>query len=281
MKTNQLIGTMMGAALLSGAAWAQAEAPEGPGPRGEERGFRPDGERRERMEMRERGEMRGPMMRERGEMRGPMARGGMGEFPHGNMSRGPMAREPGEFPRGEAPRGPMMREEGECPRGDMPRCPMMRGRDGEGCEPRGARGPGEGAGQHGFLNPEKLKAAGATDKQLEAIKALADEQQMKRIDLAAAVEKAELTLNKLLGAETPDTAAALKAVDALSQARAELTKLEIGTRLKIRETLGAEVQKKLRELRPPEGARRPCACAEGQPPAPQAPAPAAERAPGA
>jgi Spy/CpxP family protein refolding chaperone len=211
MKTSQVITTMMGVALLSGAAWAQAEAPEGQGPRGEGRGFRPDGERRERMEPRERGEMRERMQ--------------------------------------------------QCGGCEGMGCQQMQRGGGEGMGrqqmQRGGPGPGSEIGQHGFLNPLRLKEAGATDQQIEALKALADEQQMKKIDLQAAVDKADLALNQLLSSEKPDAAAALKAVDTLSLARAELSKLEIGTRLKMRETLGPDVQKKLRGMGQAEGAERP------------------------
>ncbi len=228
MKTSPLISSLLGVALFGGAALAQAERP-----REEEPGFRRDAERRERMEQRERMERR--LRQEQ-----PQERRFEGE-------RGPRA----PFERFEGER-PMMRPRGEGrfgePRGGFEgKRPMM--------QPRGGRGPGE-AGVMAFFKPERLKAAGATDQQLAALKALADEQAVKRIDLEASVEKAELALNQIIRADKPDVDAALKAVDALSTARAELTKLELGTRLKAREILGEEVHKKLRELAP-EGTGRP------------------------
>jgi len=122
-------------------------------------------------------------------------------------------------------------------------------------------------GRKPFLNPKRLKEAGATEQQLEALKKFADEQQFKRIDLQAAVEKAELSLEQLMRSETVDEKAAFKAVDALSQARTEVFKLEVGSKLKMREILGAEVEKKLREMGPPEGVERP-----GRGPHPDGPA---------
>ncbi len=240
MKTSPLISSLLGVALFGGAALAQAERP-----REEEPGFRPDAERRERMEQRERMERR--LRQEQ-----PQERRFEGERgPHA-----PFERFEGERPM--MPRGgfegerPMMRPRGEGrfgePRGGFEgKRPMM--------QPRGGRGPGE-AGEMAFFKPERLKAAGATDQQLAALKALADEQAVKRIDLEASVEKAELALNQIIRADKPDVDAALKAVDALSKARAELTKLELGTRLKAREVLGEEVHKKLRELAA-EGPGRP------------------------
>lgn len=200
MKKRQMLAVMMGAALACGGALAQADGPQGPGPRGDRPGPRPEGEGRGRMQQ-----------------RGPSAEGFC----------------------------PAMRQE--------------RGREGMECPQMRPDGPGPGMeiGRKAFQNPKRLKEAGATDQQLEALKKFAEEQQFKRIDLQAVAEKAELSLGQLMNSETVDEKAALKAVDALSQARAEIFKLEVSSKLKMREILGAEVQKKLREMGPPEGGERP------------------------
>jgi Spy/CpxP family protein refolding chaperone len=127
---------------------------------------------------------------------------------------------------------------------------------GQGMMQRGGPGPGMEIGRKPFLNPQRLKEAGATEQQLAALKAFANEQQLKQVDLRATAEKAELALEQLMSNETVDEKAALKAVDALSQARAEIFKLEVSSKLKMKEILGAEVQKKLREMGPPEGMQR-------------------------
>jgi Spy/CpxP family protein refolding chaperone len=134
-------------------------------------------------------------------------------------------------------------------------------------------------GRKPFLNPQRLKEAGATEQQLAALKAFANEQQLKQVDLRATAEKAELTLDQLMSGETVDEKAALKAADALTQARAEIFKLEISSKLKMKEILGAEVQKKLREMGPPEGMERQGRGPrpEGQPPRKDAPPPAGDR----
>ena len=200
MKTGYVLSGI-GAVLLSGAAWAQAERPQRPGgPRGEGPDACPDGAVRERMEQRER-----------------MGRGG----PEAGGER------------------PQMRE-GRGPQG------MGGGR------PDGARGFGPGA----MLNPVRLKEAGVTEQQLAALRKVVEEEQLKRVDLKASVEKAEIAFEQLMRGEAVDTAAALKAADALSQARAESFKAEIANQLKVREVLGAEVLKKLREMGPPEGMAR-------------------------
>ena len=188
MKTRQVLGAMMGAALLSGTTFAQADGPQGPGPRDEGQGLRP-----------------------------PCA--GQGQ-------------------------------DGACMRRGGP------GQEGGPGMQRGGPGPGMEIGRKPFLNPKRLKEAGATEAQLTALKTFANEQQMKRIDLQAAVDKAELTLEQLMGSEAADEKTALKAADVLSQARAELFKLEISSKLKMNEILGADVQKKLREMGPPEGMER-------------------------
>ncbi len=178
----------MGAALLSGTTFAQADGPKGPGPRGEGQGMRP-----------------------------PCA--GQGQ-------------------------------DGACMRRGGP------GQEGAQGMQRGGSGPGMEIGRKPFLNPKRLKEAGATEAQLAALKTAATEQQLKRIDLQATVDKAELTLEQLMSSGTADEKAALKAADDLSQARAEILKLEISSKLKMNEILGAEVQKKLREMGPPEGMKR-------------------------
>ena len=194
MKTNRVISVMMGAALLSGAAFAEPDGQQGQGPRGD---FRAEGQFRERMQQRGTG----------------------------------------------GPEGCPMMARGAGPEGG---CPAMQ---------RGGRGP-EG-GPRGLPDPKRLKEAGATDQQLEALKKFEDEQALKRIDQKAAVEKAEVTFQQLMRSETVDESAAFKAADALSQARAEVFKAEVASQLKVRTILGAEVLKKMREMGTPEGVNRP------------------------
>ena len=73
MKTRNMVRIMIGATLMCGTALAQAEGRQGPGPRGEEPGFRPEGASRERPERSaRREECRGP----EGMARPQMPRGG-------------------------------------------------------------------------------------------------------------------------------------------------------------------------------------------------------------
>ena len=100
--------------------------------------------------------------------------------------------------------------------------------------------------------PEQLEKAGATEKQISALMQFDYEQQLKRIDLRASVEKADLALNYSMRSSSVDEKALLKAVDTLNQARGELFKLDITSELQVRNILGDEVLSKMREQRPPD-----------------------------
>ena len=136
---------------------------------------------------------------------------------------------------------------------------MTQGRRAEGMgNPGMQRGETNARGNRQHMpDPEQLKKAGATDKQLEELKTSAFEQKVKRIDLQAAVEKAELTLEQQMSSASLDEKAAMKAADALSQARGEFLKLEIAARAKAQQILGEEVLKKLHDQKPAEGRERP------------------------
>jgi len=211
MKKSQVLGVMVGAALLSGTAFAEPDRPQGPGPRDYAPGFRP-----------------------------PCEAGRPGE----GMRRGRPGQEGGRGMRPEGAEQPGMR--------------------------RGGFGPEGGPGVP--FNPERLKQAGATEQQIKALSDFQFEQQNKRIDLQAAAEKAELALDQLMKDAGADEKAALKAADALTQARGELFKLGVSSRIKARQIIGEEVLKKLHEQKPPEGRGGP----DGRP-RPDAPAPAGDR----
>lgn len=165
----------------------------------------------------------------------------------------------------------------------MPNAQMqpMRERGGEhmrsermGDAERMRHGQGREGGHGPMVDIERAKQAGATEQKLEALKTFMFEQQVKRIDLQATVDKAELVVKHLMQNEAVDEKSALKAADALIQARGELFKLEISDRVKVGEILGAEVLKKMHE-RPPQRAQCPrlgapgqCAPGQGNPPNP-------------
>ena len=101
--------------------------------------------------------------------------------------------------------------------------------------------------------PRELEKAGADEDQIEAITEFAFAQQQKRIDLEASVEKAELALERLLHAPAVEEEAVMEAVDILNQARGDLFKLDIISRVKVKQILGEEVLRTLREQGPPPG----------------------------
>jgi Spy/CpxP family protein refolding chaperone len=114
------------------------------------------------------------------------------------------------------------------------------------------RGGPQGDRQQG-PNPERLKEAGATDEQLEQLKKIQEQQQLKQVDLKADAEKAQIELKQLISSENASEKDVLKAVDALTEAKAAIMKQGISARFKAREILGDEISKKLREMGPPKG----------------------------
>jgi hypothetical protein len=96
----------------------------------------------------------------------------------------------------------------------------------------------------------QLEAAGVDAKQILALTTLRYDAGIRRVDLQAAVEKAEMTLERLMTAETVDPADVMNAVTTLNQARGEVFKVDIETQLKVREILGNAILQKLREQGP-------------------------------
>ena len=127
--------------------------------------------------------------------------------------------------------------------------------------PPGSRGgpdaPGEEFGGRSPPPPlppaEQLAKAGATEDQINVLMDFQYEQDMKRIDLHAAVDKAQSTLDHLLHAATANEKAVMEAVDTLNRARGEMFKSEIAGILKMNQILGEDTLRKLREQAPPRG----------------------------
>lgn len=140
------------------------------------------------------------------------------------------------------------------PNSDGP--PGMRQGPGPGQRPPG---PPEmrGGGPNMLPNPERLRKAGASDEQMASLDALMFEQRTASIDQRAAVEKAEIALERLMHSSAPDEKAVMKAVDTLNAARGELFKAEIATQVKVRALLGEDLLRKVREQGPPGRQDRP------------------------
>ena len=126
-------------------------------------------------------------------------------------------------------------------------------------EMAGERHPTQQPPRPGAPNGEMLKQAGATDAQIQALTEAEYALRLKQIDLRAAVEKADLALERLMTGTNAEEKAVLAAADALSQARGELFKQEVAGKLKQKQILGDELLRKLHDVRPPErqGSRKP------------------------
>jgi Spy/CpxP family protein refolding chaperone len=132
---------------------------------------------------------------------------------------------------------------------------------------------------------EKLKL---TDDQRKGMDAILLQHREKLIDLRANLEKAELALQPLMGADTPNDAAITAQIDKVVQARADLERANARFLLALREKLTADQWKQIQTSqqerssgwhrdggsgRPGEGFRR-------QPPTQQQAPPPPANAPG-
>jgi protein CpxP len=125
---------------------------------------------------------------------------------------------------------------------------------GPGMEPRPPmqrRPPMERAlrgGPHGrwWNNPEMAQKLGLTPEQQKKIDEVFQQSRLKLIDLNASLQKEEVILEPLVGADQPDESKILPQIDRVAQARAELEKANARMLLGIRRVLTPEQWKKLR-----------------------------------
>ncbi len=179
------------------------------------------------------------------------------------ISGAAVAQQPPAGPGAQCPMGgPCVMRDQRAPQGMQQRAPQgmqQRGAQGMQRGPQGmmggGRGPGSQMGEKPCLNPERLKAAGVKEEQLTALRAFKDQQELKRIELKAEVDKAELLLKQVMSNENADEKAAFEAFDRLSKARTDAARQGISAKFKVREILGPEVARKLCEMGPPPGAR--------------------------
>lgn len=114
-------------------------------------------------------------------------------------------------------------------------------RGGPGGEVRGPGGvlPGRAA----------LAEAGATEEQIEAVEELRFKQQQAAVDQRAAIERATLTLRRLMQSDDPDEQAVMEAADVLTSARGEQVKERLSAQIRVRQILGDEILGALRRER--------------------------------
>lgn len=109
-------------------------------------------------------------------------------------------------------------------------------------------------GEHHFEmrwwnNPRMIEKLKLTDDQRKAFDQILQAHREKLIDLRANLEKAELVMEPLMGADQPDEAKILAQIDKVAQARAELEKANARYLMEQRSKLTADQWKLMKEMR--------------------------------
>lgn len=126
----------------------------------------------------------------------------------------------------------------------------------------GRRPPFERAfGGHGnegrwWNNPRIIEKLKLTDDQRKAFDQILLDHREKLIDLRANVEKADLAMQPLVGADQPNEPAILAQIDKVAQARAELEKANARYLLALRSKLTPDQWKQIQEFRENHGGMR-------------------------
>jgi len=162
---------------------------------------------------------------------------------------------------GQGPRGP----QGEAGPGQPgPRPGPPDGQPNIPGNPPGNPRPG-GPGQ--LLNdPRMAERLGITADQRSRIEAATQEHRLRRIDLNAAREKAQVLLEPLVKAEPPNEAQIMAQMDRVAQAQAELQKDEMRLQLEIRRILTPEQWRRM-QMEMQQAGRGPAGLPQG--PSPQ------------
>jgi periplasmic protein CpxP/Spy len=106
-------------------------------------------------------------------------------------------------------------------------------------------------GDHGrwWNNPKVVEQLKLTDAQRKSFDGILLEHREKLIDLRASVEKAELEMEPLMGADQPNEGKILSQIDKVAQARSELEKANARFLLAIRSKLTPEQWKQVQAFR--------------------------------
>ena len=111
-----------------------------------------------------------------------------------------------------------------------------------------------GAGPGGWWNnPRMIERLKLTDDQRKAMDGILQQHREKLVDLRANLEKAELALRPLMGADTPNDAAITAQIDKVVAARAELERANARFLLAIREKLTADQWKQIQTTQQERG----------------------------
>jgi periplasmic protein CpxP/Spy len=120
----------------------------------------------------------------------------------------------------------------------------------------GMGGPPGGPMEHAFRvpehrwwdNPRIAQQIGLTDDQKKKMDEILQQHRLQLIDLHAALEKQEVLLRPMLGADQLDESKVLSQIDAIAQARAELEKANARMLFGIRKVLTPDQWKKLQTI---------------------------------
>jgi periplasmic protein CpxP/Spy len=104
---------------------------------------------------------------------------------------------------------------------------------------------GGGAGKGWWNNSGAIERLKLTDDQRKAMDAILLQHREKLIDLRANLEKAELAMQPLMGADTPNDSAIIAQIDKVVQARADLERANARFLLAIRDKLTADQWKQI------------------------------------
>jgi Spy/CpxP family protein refolding chaperone len=104
-------------------------------------------------------------------------------------------------------------------------------------------------------NPRMVERLKLTDDQRKAMDAIMLEHRVKLIDLRANLEKAELAMQPLMSADTPNDAAITAQIDKVVQARGDLERANSRFLLAIRDKLTPDQWKQVRAFREEGGMR--------------------------
>ena len=133
---------------------------------------------------------------------------------------------------------------------------------GMGMGPQPGRGPMQRGMGRWWKDPQMVEKLGVTADQQKKMDDIFQQHRLKLIDVTAAVEREEVTLEPMMAADQPDEARIVAQIDKVAQARAELEKANARMLLGIRRVLTPDQWKKLQAEAPrpgrgPGGQQRP------------------------
>jgi periplasmic protein CpxP/Spy len=115
---------------------------------------------------------------------------------------------------------------------------------------------GGGAGRGWWNNTGVIERLKLTEDQRKAMDAILLQHREKLIDLRANLEKGELAMQPLMGADTPNDSAILSQIDKVVQARADLERANARFLLAIREKLTGDQWKQIQTAQQDRGPGR-------------------------